>query len=230
VAFGLAAGGAQVALVARSADQLEETAVAVRTGGGMAVVVAADLGDPDSVTEAAARVVAELGPVDLLVNNAAMVQPAGPTLTTDPAAWDRAWAVNVDAPVRFALTLVPAMRERGWGRVVNVSSGIVDHPEAMIGLNAYAATKAALEAHTRNLGAELAGSGVTVNVYRPGSVDTAMQAWFRDQPPDEIGAGLHHHFQAAYEQGNLITPEQSARSLLARLAGDGTGEIWTAAS
>jgi NAD(P)-dependent dehydrogenase (short-subunit alcohol dehydrogenase family) len=62
------------------------------------------------------------------------------------------------------------MLDRGWGRIVNVSSGIADHPGAMVGMNAYAATKAALEAHTLNLAAELAGSGVTVNVYRPGSM------------------------------------------------------------
>ena len=95
-------------------------------------------------------------------------------------------------------------------------------------MNAYAATKAALEAHTLNLAAEVAGSGVTLNVYRPGSVDTAMQAWFRAQPPAEIGAALHHHFQASYEQGALITPERSARSLLTRLAGEATGQIWNA--
>jgi NAD(P)-dependent dehydrogenase (short-subunit alcohol dehydrogenase family) len=88
---------------------------------------------------------------------------------------------------------------------------------------------AALEAHTVNLAAELAGTGVTVNVYRPGSVDTAMQEWFRAQPPDEIGAALHEHFQASYEQGTLITPERSARSLLTRLAGETTGEVWNAA-
>ena len=120
------------------------------------------------------------------------------------------------------------MLERGWGRIVNVSSGIVDHPGAMVGLNAYAATKAALEAHTLNLAAELGGTGVTVNVYRPGSVDTAMQGWLRAQPPAEIGAGLHQHFQTSYEQGALITPERSARSLLTRLAGEATGEIWNA--
>ena len=60
------------------------------------------------------------------------------------------------------------MLARGFGRIVNVSSGIAARPEAMIGGNAYAASKAALEAHTLNLAAEMAGSGVTVNVYRPG--------------------------------------------------------------
>jgi NAD(P)-dependent dehydrogenase (short-subunit alcohol dehydrogenase family) len=228
VALQLAEGGARVALLARSVDQLEETAAMLRGEGGVALVLPADLGDHDAVAEAAATAAKELGPVDILVNNAAVVQPAGPTLSTSPARWSSAFAVNVEAPIRLTLALVPAILERGWGRIVNVSSGIVDHPGAMVGLNAYAATKAALEAHTLNLAAEVAGTGVTVNIYRPGSVDTAMQEWFRAQPPAEIGAALHQHFQSSYEQGALITPEQSARSLLTRLAGDATGQIWNA--
>ena len=86
------------------------------------------------------------------------------------------------------------MRERGWGRIVNVSSGIAAHPETMIGGNSYATTKAALEAHTVNLAAELAGTGVTVNIYRPGIVDTAMQTWIRSQDPARIGEQLHARF------------------------------------
>jgi 3-oxoacyl-[acyl-carrier protein] reductase len=228
MAFELAEAGARVALVARSVDQLEETAATMRDEGGVALVLPADLADYDAVAEAAATATKELGPVDILVNNAAVVQPAGPTVSTPLAAWSSAFAINVEAPIRLTLALLPAMLDRGWGRIVNVSSGIVDHPGSMVGLNAYAATKAALEAHTLNLAAEVAGTGVTVNVYRPGSVDTAMQAWFRAQPPPEIGAALHQHFQASYEQGALITPEQSARSLLTRLAGEATSEIWNA--
>lgn len=227
VALQLADSGAQVALLARSVSQLEETAEKVRAEGGVAVVVPADLADPEAVAEAARTAIKELGPVDILVNNAAVVQPAGPTVTAAPGAWASAFAVNLDAPVQLTIALLPSMLEREWGRIVNVSSGIVDHPGAMVGLNPYAATKSALEAHTLNLAAELAGSGVTLNVYRPGSVDTAMQEWFRSQLPDKIGAALHHHFRATYEQGNLITPERSARSLLALMAGTGTGEIWT---
>lgn len=227
VAVQLAAGGAEVALLARSVDELEATASAVRSGGGSAVVVPADLADPDAVLDVVARLAKELEPIDILVNNAAVVQPAGPTTTTDTEAWHHAFAVNVFAPVQLSLRLVPSMLERKWGRIVNVSSAIVEHPEAMVGLNAYAASKAALEAHTRSLAAELAGGGVTVNVYRPGSVDTAMQAWIRAQPPDEIGAHLHRHFQTSYEQRMLISPEQSAQALLALLAGDATGQIWT---
>ena len=228
VTLQLAEGGARVALLARSIDQLEETATTLRTEGGVALVLPADLADHDAVAEAAETAAKELGPVGILVNNAAVVQPAGPTVSTLPVGWSSAFAVNVEAPIRLTLALLSGMLEQGWGRIVNVSSGIVDHPGAMVGLNAYASTKAALEAHTVNLAAEVTGSGVTVNIFRPGAVDTAMQGWFRAQPPAEIGVALHQHFQASYEQGALITPEHSARSLLTRLGGEATGQIWNA--
>ena len=129
------------------------------------------------------------------------------------------------APAALTAAVLPGMLDAGWGRVVNVSSGIVAFPAGMVRGNAYAATKAALEAHTVNLAAELAGTGVTVNAYRPGGVDTAMQAWIRSQDPERIG-GLHERFNKNYAEGTLITPEHSAAALLAHLAGDGTGEVW----
>ncbi|MBR7827195.1 SDR family NAD(P)-dependent oxidoreductase, partial [Actinospica sp. MGRD01-02] len=116
----------------------------------------------------------------------------------------------------------------GWGRIVNVSSGIAARPESMVRGNAYAATKAALEAHTLNLAAELRGTGVTVNVFRPGRVDTAMQEWIRGQDLERIGAALHGRFNRFVTSGELITPERSAAALLARLGGAETGAIWEA--
>jgi NAD(P)-dependent dehydrogenase (short-subunit alcohol dehydrogenase family) len=128
-----------------------------------------------------------------------------------------------------AAAVIPGMITAGWGRIVNVSSGIVAGPGSMIGGNACAATKAALEAHSRNLAAELAGTGVTVNVYRPGGVDTAMQAWIRSQDPARIGPALHERFRRSSADGGLLTAEASAAALLGHLAGpDGerTGAIW----
>jgi NAD(P)-dependent dehydrogenase (short-subunit alcohol dehydrogenase family) len=137
-----------------------------------------------------------------------------------------AYEVNVVAPAALTAAVLPGMLGAGWGRVVNVSSGIAAYPAGMVGGNAYAATKAALEAHTVNLAAELAGSGVTVNAYRPGGVDTAMQAWIRGQDPGRIGSGLHERFSKNFAEGTLITPERSAAALLARLGGGDTGAIW----
>jgi 3-oxoacyl-[acyl-carrier protein] reductase len=164
--------------------------------------------------------------VDVLVNNAATVAPLGPSVGVPSEEYAAAFRLNVLAVADLTFRLLPGMTARGWGRVVNVSSGIVAHPTGMIGGNAYVATKAALEAHTLNLAAELAGTGVTVNGYRPGTVDTAMQEWIREQDPERIGGGLHQRFVDYHRGGALITPEASAAALLRRLVGDETGQIW----
>jgi NAD(P)-dependent dehydrogenase (short-subunit alcohol dehydrogenase family) len=96
----------------------------------------------------------------------------------------------------------------------------------MIRGNAYAATKSALEAHTINLAAELAGTGVTVNACPPGGVDTAMQAWIRQQDPDRIGIALHQRFSRSFAEGTLLTSGQSAAVLIGHVSGDDTGAIW----
>jgi NAD(P)-dependent dehydrogenase (short-subunit alcohol dehydrogenase family) len=227
IALGLAEEGAHVVLLARTQCELDEVAATVRARGGHAMVARADVGDRAELAEAAKRVLDELGRVDILINNAAVVWPLGPTVRVDPAEWAAAMAINVVGPVSLTAALLPAMLDQSWGRIVNVSSGIAVYPAAMIGGNAYAAAKAALEAHTLNLAAELAGTGVTVNGFRPGTVDTAMQGWIRSQSPDRIGVALHAQFTRSHDEGWLIAPEASARAMLGRLAGDATGEIWT---
>lgn len=226
LAFGLAEAGASIALVARTQNQIDAVAAEVREAGGTAVALGADVGDAEQLQALAARTVAALGPVSILINNAAVVTPLGPTSGLDPAAVTAALAVNVTAIVTLSGTVLPGMLDAGWGRIVNVSSAIVAFPGAMVGMNTYAATKAAVETSTINLAAEVAGTGVTVNAYRPGAVDTAMQEWIRGQSPDAIGAALHERFSASHAEGNLITPERSAAVLLSRLVGDATGEIW----
>lgn len=229
VAVELAAAGARVALLARSFAQLDETAKMIKDQGGVAGVFPADAGDPGQLASAAAQIAADLGPVSVLINNAAVVAPLGPTVSVPMAEWVAAFAVNVTAVFQLTTTLLPPMLARGWGRIVNVSSGVAASPGPMTGMNAYATTKAALEAHSLNLAGEVAGSGVTVNIYRPGTVDTAMQSWIRAQPPEDIGVPLHQRFQGFYETGALITPEQSARALMSHLTGDETGQVWKAA-
>jgi NAD(P)-dependent dehydrogenase (short-subunit alcohol dehydrogenase family) len=227
VALGLGAAGSRVVLLARTAAQLDETRTLLRDHGvpaERASVLPADLADEDDRGRAAAAVLAA-GRVDILVNNAATVEPLGPTAGIAAADLRLAFEINVVAPAVLTAAVLPGMLAAGWGRVVNVSSGIVANPAGMVRGNAYATTKAALEAHTVNLAAELRGTGVTVNAYRPGGVDTAMQAWIRGQDPERVGA-LHERFNRSYADGSLITPERSAAALLAHLAGDDTGAIW----
>jgi NAD(P)-dependent dehydrogenase (short-subunit alcohol dehydrogenase family) len=230
VALGLAQAGADLVLLARSADQLEATreALAPRTSArGRVLVVVADLADEASRARAVEAVLAR-GAVEILINNAATVEPLGETSLVSTAELRRAFELNVIAPTVLAGAFVPGMRGAGWGRIVNVSSSVAAHPGAMVRGNAYAATKAALEAHTVNLAAELRGTGVTVNVFRPGRVDTAMQEWIRGQDPERIGAALHGRFTRFAASGELITPDQSAAVLLAHLAGSETAAVWDA--
>jgi 3-oxoacyl-[acyl-carrier protein] reductase len=229
IALELASSGARVAVLARSADELDRSVNLVRERGAEALAFTADVSDPDQVAAALARIRERWGPVEVLVNNAAVVWPLGASATLDPHEWASAIAINVTAVARLSFAVLPAMLDQGWGRIVNISSGIAAHPAGMLRANAYATSKAALEAHTLNLAAELADTGVTVNVFRPGGVGTAMQAWIREQNPQQIGIDLHQRFTHTYEQGTLLTPQQSASSLLPRLPTPATGQIWDAA-
>ena len=228
ITLALGGAGASVVLLARTAAQLDETrTLLLEQGvpGGRIRVVPADLADEEQRGQAAATVLTA-GRVDILVNNAATVEPLGPTAGISAADLRLAFEINVVAPAALTAGVLPRMLDAGWGRVVNISSAIAAHPDGMVRGNAYATTKAALEAHTVNLAAELPGTGVTVNAYRPGGVDTAMQAWIRQQAPERIGAGLHERFNRNYAEGSLITPGHSAAALLTHLAGDDTGVIW----
>jgi 3-oxoacyl-[acyl-carrier protein] reductase len=220
--------GAQVAVLARSANELAATVAAAGQRGNAALALPADVNAPDQVRGALDVVANTWGPIEILVNNAAVVWPLGPSAEIDIDQWTAALAINVIAVARLSFALLPGMLDAGWGRIVNVSSSIAANPAGMVRGNAYATTKAALEAHTLNLAAELAGTGVTANVFRPGGVDTQMQAWIRAQDPARIGVELHQRFVDNHQGGNLLTPAQSAASLLARLGRFQTGQIWDA--
>jgi NAD(P)-dependent dehydrogenase (short-subunit alcohol dehydrogenase family) len=228
VAFALAEAGATVALLARTRAELDETVRRIHNAGGTALAVIADLREPAQWSAAIARIHEWRGGTDILVNNAASIGPLGSSRTLDPAEYAATLMLNVAAVVSLTLSVLPWMLDRGWGRVLNVSSGVAAHPAAMIGANAYATTKAAIEAHTLNLAAELEGTGVTVNAYRPGVVDTAMQAQLRDHDTDAACVELRDRSRRLYKDGALISAAASAHSLLARLPGEETGQIWTA--
>jgi 3-oxoacyl-[acyl-carrier protein] reductase len=219
--------GVDVAILARSRDQLEETAARVRERGRTALVLKTDLSDPGQVSRSLRQIQNRLGVVDIAVNNASVVWPLGPSVQIDPGEWATAIGINMTAVAVLTFALLPAMLAQRWGRIVNVSSGVVADPGAMIGVNAYVTGKGALEAFTLNLAAELAGSGVTVNAFRPGMVDTATQASLRSQDPAKIGTALHDRFSPPYREGCLITPQAAARSLLDRLLHHcASGEVW----
>ena len=169
-AVALDRAGARVGLVARDAGALTEVAGRL---GNEPVVIPADLADRSAPSTVARQALDALGPVDVLVNNAAIAARL-PIVDTDAALVDRLLAVNVRAPLLLIAALVPGMVERGGGSIVNLSSvsGVVGTPRRA----AYAASKGALDAATRSLAMELGPSGIRVNSVAPGVVDTALWA------------------------------------------------------
>jgi NAD(P)-dependent dehydrogenase (short-subunit alcohol dehydrogenase family) len=168
VARALDAAGARVALVARNEGALADVAAALANDP---VVVTADLAGAAAPAHVAARAVAEMGTVDILVNNAA-VAVRQPITDLEAATMDRLWAVNVRAPLLLIAALVPSMVAAGGGSIINVSSvsGVRGTPKRA----AYAATKGAVDAATRSLAVELGPHGIRVNSVAPGVVDTDM--------------------------------------------------------
>lgn len=229
IAVDLAAAGAVVAVVARSQRQLADTLFEIEYNAAAAAAFVRDLADLDAAGSLLPDVEREFGPIDILINNAGTAAPLGPTESLEPSGVHHSLRLNVIAPVVLRAMAIPSMRQRGWGRIVNVSSGVVANPAAMIGGNTYTFAKSALESHTLNLAAELNGSGVTANIYRPGRVDTAMQKWIRGHDPQRVSGGLVERFRAFDESGELITPGTSARSLVTRLNGIETGQVWDVA-
>lgn len=167
----LAGHGAAVALVARREEELRRVAGTIEAAGGTALVAPADVERDDDVGALPGRVRAELGPVDILVN-AAGVAAFQPVQEIDPPTLDRLWRTNLRAPTLLCAAVLPQMRERRHGVVINLASeaGVVAHP----GLGAYAITKHGVCALTRLVAEENQELGIRAWAICPGMVDTPM--------------------------------------------------------
>ncbi len=179
-----AAAGTTVALVARRADRLEEVTADCRIGAPGSRWWAADLSDPASAAELALAVWDQLGPIDVVVNNAGIpLRRRAEHLTL--AEVERAMTVNYLSPVAITLALLPRLLERGSGTIVNVSSlggrlGITHEA-------AYCASKFALAGWSESLAADLVGTGVDVRLVLPGAIDTEIWDQPDNDPPDYDG-------------------------------------------
>jgi NAD(P)-dependent dehydrogenase (short-subunit alcohol dehydrogenase family) len=174
IAARLAADGLRVALVARSADELADTAnqIAGAVPGASAVAYPADVTDAASVAEVLAVAARELGRVDLLVNAAGVDGPHQLFQAVDLDAWWRVVEVNLRGTALVTHAVLSGMIARGSGRIINLASDAAGRPSPRN--SAYACSKAAVLRLTDSLAAELTGTGVSVFAVSPGLVRTAM--------------------------------------------------------
>jgi 3-oxoacyl-[acyl-carrier protein] reductase len=173
VALRLAADGHDVAVgYAARADSAEEVAGEIRGTGRRAVATGGDLADPAALDALVDAVEAALGPVDVLVANAGVNTPGRRVEEISLEEWDRLHAVNLRAPFLLARRVLPGMVERGFGRIVLLSS-VAAYTGGIIGAH-YASSKAGLHGLAHSLSQQAAGDGVTVNVVAPALIDSEM--------------------------------------------------------
>jgi 3-oxoacyl-[acyl-carrier protein] reductase len=168
----LAHAGAAVAINYRArAGEANALAKTIGENGGRAMAIAADVSQADAVAQMVGRATSELGPIDILVNNAGIAIVRGVDDLTE-ADFDRTIAVNLKSVFLCTQAVLPTMRSRKWGRIVNISSGAA-RGAGSIGPH-YNASKAGIEGLTRGYAARLVKEGITVNAVAPSLIETDM--------------------------------------------------------
>jgi 3-oxoacyl-[acyl-carrier protein] reductase len=179
----LAANGATVALVARSADKLADVAAGIVAGGGKAEAFPCDVMKAEAIQQVVDTVVEKLGRLDILVNNAGVTRDTLlPRMSDDE--WDTVLATNLRGPFLFMRAASRPMMQQRYGRIVNVASvsGLIGNP----GQANYSASKAGLVGLTKTVAKELAGRKITVNAVAPGFIASDMTAALGDVLLDEV--------------------------------------------
>jgi short-subunit dehydrogenase len=197
-AYAFAQAGAQLVLVARDRDRLE--AIRQALPAGRHTIIPADLGSPSAVASLAEQVLATCGPPALIIHNAG-VGLAAPIATMPAADLQQALAVNLFGPLQLTQALLPAMRTRGHGQIIFVSSTV--GLRALPYLGGYAASKAALDRITEALRVELHGSGIVVTLIRPGTTKTGFS-----------GRRLGQGYEIRRRNTPGVPPEQVAQAIL----------------
>lgn len=173
IAEALGGAGATVACAARSLDQVEAAAAAIRAKGGSARAFRLDVARAEDIATQVDAIAQALGPIDILVNNAGIILQKRSLDLTDEE-WERILATNLTSMFRLARAVAPSMIARGGGRIINVGSmwGRVGVPQFL----AYSVSKAGADALTRSLAVEWARHGIRVNCLAPGYIRTDFSA------------------------------------------------------
>jgi len=206
----LSAAGASVALIARSAGELAETAALIERAGGKALALPADVSDRAAVHEALAEAEKSLGAVDVLVNNAGIAGPIQPFWETDGEDWWRVLEVNLRGPVLCSRAVLPGMVSRRHGRIINIATSAIP----IASFSAYSTSKAALVRFTECLAAETRPHGVAAFSIVPGTIRTRMSEQVLNSPD---GQKWLPWFRRIFDAG-LDLPAARPAELVVRLA------------
>lgn len=177
IALTFAKAGATVVACARTPAEIQATAAEIRDVGGSALAVPLDVTDETSVTAAFAEIHAEHGAVDILVNNAGTNLALGQAWEVDPADWRRDIETSLYGPFYCSRAVLPAMVERGAGRIINLSSGAATEPRPYT--LAYTAAKTGAHRFSESLALAVEPFGVKVFSLNPGPVETSLTAGLR---------------------------------------------------
>jgi NAD(P)-dependent dehydrogenase (short-subunit alcohol dehydrogenase family) len=220
LAQALAGAGATVGVLARSDDQLTETVAMITAAGGVAVAAAADLTDTAATAAAIDELRGQLGPVDLLVNNAGVAGPCGPAWSVDTGSWWRTVEVNLGSVFLCSHLILPEMVARGRGRIVNVTSraGAFRWPH----MSAYSVSKAAVIKFTENLAVETRPHGIRVFSVHPGLLPIGLSEPAVAGIPvaDSLEHRVHAWVRGELAEGRGADPAWAAELVLRIAAGD----------
>jgi 2-hydroxycyclohexanecarboxyl-CoA dehydrogenase len=204
----LAAEGAKVAVFDMNMEAAQKVADAIQASGGVAAAFACNITDRAQVDAAVADTEAQLGPIDVLVNNAGW-DVFKPFVKTVPSEWDKLIAINLTGALHMHHAVLPGMVARNYGRIVNIASDAARGGSS--GEAVYAACKGGLVALSKTLAREHARHNITVNVVCPGPTDTALLAGVAEGARDP--AKLIEAFRSAIPLGRLGQPDDLASAI-----------------
>lgn len=229
IALAFAAEGADLAITARSFQDLQSLGQLASGMGVRCVPVVADLSQPDSIETISRGVKQAFGHVDILVNNAGIgssIDPK-PLIGFDDQIWDLTIQVNVKVPYLLCKQFAPDMIERKFGRIVNIAS--LAGKAGLLHGSAYSASKHALLGITRSLAAEVVGDGVTVNAICPGAVRTLTNEPRMAYDAQRLGKSVAEYEATMTPLGRRLESEEIA-PMAVYLASDEasvvTGQAW----
>lgn len=223
IALRFAADGHQVSVAGRTRSTLEETAALISASGGVAHDFVCDVASRTQVDDAVKAAQEQLGPIDVLVNNAGISESA-PFASMDDDLWERTMAVNLDGTYHCMRAVVPGMFARRSGRIINIASsaGKIGYPYTA----AYVASKHGVLGLTRSVAMEAAPRGVTVNAICPGWIATEMTTRSMTRIVARTGKSeteARRILEAMNPQGRLIEPEEVAAVAAFLASPDGGG-------